>query len=183
MATSKPSGRQPDTANVGARPTVSGEALICELAASELFGEYIRAFPAVSSDAGRVLRIAVQVGIVDRYLQHLERALNEQQPVSDAEWHALLGKVSWPRPLPEWCRQRPEPIVIDGHGPFDFGEPWNVELPGSWSFPSTIWMLAQILVVCTLVIVVGLVLRVLPRRAARPLMKRFDKALVSILPR
>ena len=82
----------------------SGYARIDELAAGKLFGDYMHAFPEASRDASIMLRTSVQVGIVDRYHEVLERALRVRRPVPDVEWHALLAQVSWPRPLPEWDR-------------------------------------------------------------------------------
>jgi hypothetical protein len=82
----------------------SGYVLIDELAASKLFGDYVSTFPAASRDAGHMLRVAVQVGLVHEYQALLERALRERRAVPNEAWHALLAQVSWPRSLPEWDR-------------------------------------------------------------------------------
>lgn len=97
----------------------AGEALICELAAGEQFGGYCSAFPDASHDAGDVLRVAVQVGLVDPYLGLLERALRQRRAVRDEEWIALLKRAAWPRPLPVWAREPPKPVVI---GPCPIGQ-------------------------------------------------------------
>jgi hypothetical protein len=84
--------------------TASGYALIDELAASKPFGDYVSTFPEASRDAGDMLRVAVQVGLVHEYQALLERALHERRAVRDETWHALLSQISWPRSLPEWDR-------------------------------------------------------------------------------
>jgi hypothetical protein len=92
----------------------TGYALISELAGSKLFGAYVRAFPAVArDDAGAVLRVAVQLGLVDRYQDLLKQALEERRPVAEADWHALCALVSWPRGLPAWDRAPIEQWRLD----------------------------------------------------------------------
>lgn len=91
----------------------SGYAAIDELAGGELFGDYARAFPESSRDAGRMLRVAVQTDQVDRYQALLELALIDRRPVGDAQWHGLCAAVSWPRPLPEWDRAPIEQWRLD----------------------------------------------------------------------
>lgn len=100
-----------------------GEALICELAAGRLFGEYVAAFPEASRDAGDMLRVAVQIGVVDEYQELLRRALEAKRPVRDEQWHALCALVSWPRSLPEWQREPPVPVII-GPCPIGRDNPW-----------------------------------------------------------
>lgn len=82
----------------------TGYALIDELAATKPFGDYCCRFPAAARDAGAMLRVAVQLDLVEQFQARLERARRERRPVRDEEWHALLAQVSWPRPLPEWDR-------------------------------------------------------------------------------
>lgn len=100
----------------------TGYALIDQLAASKLFGDYVSAFPAASRDAGDMLRVAVQVGLVGEYQVLLEQALRAGRAVPDEAWHALLAKVSWPRSLPEWDR-----------GPIgDWRLRWNHAATANW---------------------------------------------------
>ena len=158
----------------------SGNALICELAASKLFGDYVRAFPGTSRDAGDMLRVAVSVGLVDRYQALLERALWERRPVRDEQWHGLLAQVSWPRALPEWARNPPEPVVIDGHGRFDFGDPWPDPLDRG-TFVTKVFVLLKVLAVAATVAVVGSALRLFPARIGGPLTSRLDRFLAAFL--
>ena len=101
-----------DVPDSAATPPLTGEALICELAVGKLFGDYLTAFPNASRDAGDMLRVAVQIGLVDRYQDLLARALKEKRPVPEGDWHELCAKVPWPRPLPKWQREPPQPVVI-----------------------------------------------------------------------
>jgi hypothetical protein len=159
----------------------AGYALIWELLGSELFGDYMRAFPEASGDASVVLRVAVSVGLVDSYQELLEHALRKKRPVLEVEWHALLAQVSWPRPLAAWERNSPEPVVIDGHGRFDFGEPWETPLLYGGSVASKIWILLELLAVAGLVVIVGITLRAFPERIANPLRSRLDKGFASFI--
>ena len=130
--------------------STSGYALIDELAASRLFGDYVSAFPNASRDAGNMLRVAVQVGLVDCYQELLECALRAKRPVPQGDWHALLAQVPWPRPLPEWDRAPieqwrldmnpdatpnwPESCLGGCHIGSRHGDPWKrTGLPG-WLF-------------------------------------------------
>jgi hypothetical protein len=161
---------------------VSGYAMVGHVAASELFRKYRAAFPAAARDAGTMLRVSVQVGLVDRFLGRIERALNERRPVPEADWHALLATVSWPRALPAWCRQPRKPIVIDGHGTFDSREPWeNDLLDGGGSVSAQLALVPRLLAVVVVVVTAGLALRALPARVAEPLTRRLDRALASLL--
>lgn len=91
----------------------SGYAAISELAGGELFGAYARAFPDSSRDAGEMLRVAVQIGQVERYQALLELALRDRKPVADEQWHGLCASVSWPRPLAAWDRAPIEQWRLD----------------------------------------------------------------------
>lgn len=142
--------KRPSTSDIPHFPEATGYALISELAGGKPFGDYCSAFPAAASDAGKVLRISVQVGLLDCFLEHLERALREKHPVPEAEWLALLAKVPWPRPLPEWDRgpigemkllfnpaatpDWPEPEGVRGcHFGFQHpGDDWPVKDLPSW---------------------------------------------------
>ncbi len=90
-----------------------GYAAIDELAGGELFGAYCSRFPNDSLDAGRMLRVAVQIGQVESYQALLELALRERKPVADEQWHGLCASVSWPRPLAAWDRAPIEQWRLD----------------------------------------------------------------------
>lgn len=92
---------------------ISGYARIDELAAGKLFGDYCSRFPNSSRDAGHMLRLAVQIGQVERYQALLELALRERKPVDDEQWHGLCASVSWPRPLAAWDRAPIEQWRLD----------------------------------------------------------------------
>jgi len=100
----------------------TGYGLIDELAAGPLFARYCEAFPGAARDAGRMLRVAVQISRVERYEALLKRALRERAPVSDDEWHGLCRAVSWPRALPAWDRAPIEQWRLD----------WNPEATPGW---------------------------------------------------
>jgi len=90
-----------------------GYAVIDELAGGELFGAFARLFPESSRDAGRMLRVAVQIGQLERYQALLEGALRERKPVAEEQWHGLCASVSWPRALPAWDRAPIEQWRLD----------------------------------------------------------------------
>lgn len=94
-------------------PAAAGPRDVDELAGGELFGEYVRAFSESSRDAGRMLRVAVQVGQVARYQALLVGALRDRKPVADEQWHGLCASVPWPRPLPAWDRAPIEQWRLD----------------------------------------------------------------------
>ena len=90
-----------------------GYAAIDELGGGELFGAYARTFPKSSRDAGRMLRVAVQIGQLERYQALLEGALRDRKPVVEEQWHGLCASVSWPRALPAWDRAPIEQWRLD----------------------------------------------------------------------
>jgi hypothetical protein len=102
-------------------PAAAGPRDVDEFAGGELFGAYVAAFPGASRDAGRMLRVAVQIGQLERYQALLEGALRGRKPVADEHWHGLCASVSYiraggplawqQRDLPRWLRDAPPPAT------------------------------------------------------------------------